>query len=119
MYKRQILERLATDGWSVVGVELGASSLGPVDPVAGGGWQPSGTLLAVGGWGSWAGEVQPHGGVRLGASVDRFREWPALAATPTPVVHTVGSAVLGLEGGVRADRLRADLSADVRAAARG
>ncbi len=103
---------------SAFGVEAAGSLLGPVDPIAGGGGQPSGAVVLTAGGGAWVGDVQPHGGVRLGAALDRFRAWTdAGAPTPTPLVSTVGSAVLGLEGGVRAETFRAGLSGDVLLAA--
>ena len=99
---------------SAFGVEGAGSVLGPVDPIAGGGGQPSGEVVLTGGGGAWVGELQPRGAVRLGAAVDRFRAWTdSGAATPTPLVSTVGSAVIGLEGGVRAATFQAGLSGDV------
>lgn len=103
---------------SAFGAEITGSLLGPVDPIAGGGGQPSGAVVLTGGAGAWLGDLQPHGGVRLGASIDRFRAWTdAGGPTPAPLVSTVGSAVVGLEGGVRGETFRAVLSGDVLLAA--
>jgi hypothetical protein len=92
--------------------------VGPVDPIAGGGIQPSGALVLVGGAGTWVGDVQPHGGVRVGGSLDRLRAWPQDGGDPpAPQPVSVGSAVFGVEGGVRAEGFRAALAGDFLLAA--
>lgn len=99
---------------ALFGVEGAGSLASPVDPVAGGGLQPSGSLVLVGGGGGWTGDLQPHGGMRLGAAIDRFRAWPADGRpVPVPMVVSVGSAVAGLEAGVRAEDFRVDLAGDL------
>jgi hypothetical protein len=103
---------------SAFGVEVSGSVLGPVDPIAGGGIQPSGALVLVGGAGTWVGDVQPHGGVRVGGSLDRLRAWPQDGGDPpAPQPVSVGSAVFGVEGGVRAEGFRAALAGDFLLAA--
>lgn len=98
---------------SVFAVEGTASLLAPVDPIARGGGQPSLALVVVAGVGGWVGDLQPHGGVRVGSGWDRLRAWPADGSdVPAPSIESVGSAVLGLEGGVRAAGYRGALAGD-------
>jgi hypothetical protein len=95
---------------TVVGFELAGSLSGPVDPVSGGGGQPSGHAVALFGGGGWVGAVQPWGAVRLGGSVDRMRTWTGLESDPR--IWTIPSALAGIEGGIRSKQLLGGLAVD-------
>ncbi|MEZ4239154.1 MAG: Ig-like domain-containing protein [Myxococcota bacterium] len=98
---------------TVIGGEIGGSIIGPSDPVAGGGGLPTGHALVLIGGAGWVGEVQPFAAARLGAGLERFRSWGNAYQGEVGVeLATVPSAVVGIVGGVRADRYRAELTVD-------
>jgi hypothetical protein len=98
---------------SVLGVELAGSVVSPADPVLRGGAQPSGHgALLVGGAG-WVDRFQPWGALRVGAGVDRSQAWAGVTDPPEARVWTLASGLVGVEGGVRANDVRAGLAVDL------